>query len=162
LAVGDTAPSISSTKERHPDARGQCATPVVLYVFAGPAGSSARRLGRGSTPARGAHTLRQGAGCLAGAARRPSCRRLRLQFPLLHDDRGFLQAYGLESAAAGPASPPALYLVGRGRRLLWLERPVMSVASSLKAVEKLLARQPSSAAGYPRRVINRWIDRWVH
>jgi peroxiredoxin len=141
-------------------------TPVLLYLFSGPADLQARTdLGELERRLSVIVELRAkplGMSPAPLAELKKLQADLRLHYPLLHDDRGFAKPYGLEAPAEGQSSPPALYLVGRDRRILWLERPVISLATSLGAIEKLLAGGSSSADGYPRRVINRWIDRWVH
>jgi peroxiredoxin len=81
----------------------------------------------------------------------------RLGFPLLHDDRGFAKAYGFEPRAEG-----ALYVVDRWQKILWLQNPVGAVAAALPEIEKLLAKTPPPTALYPKKVINRWIARWVN
>lgn len=141
-------------------------TPVVLYVFSGPQDEQARadlaeleRRRRTLTELR-AKILAASPAPLAELKKLQSD--LRLGFPLLADDRGFTKGYGLDAEAGGKPAPPVLYLIGRDRQVLWRERPLISVGSALAAVEKVLGGQSSSAAGYPRKVINRWVDRWVH
>ena len=140
-------------------------TPVLLYVFAGPQDEQARadlaeiERHRRALLERRAKILAASPASLAELKKLQSD--LHLHYPLLTDDRGFLKAYGLDPSD-GKTAPPALYLIGRDLRVLWRERPLIAIGGALPAVEKLLATQPSSAAGYPRRVINRWIDRWVH
>jgi len=141
-------------------------TPVVLYVFSGPQDEQARadlaeleRRRRTLTELR-SKILAVSPAPLAELKKLQSD--LRLRFPLLADDRGFTKGYGLEPDAGGKSAPPALYLIGSDCRVMWRERPVISLAGALGSVEKLLAGQASSAAGYPRKVINRWVDRWVH
>ena len=141
-------------------------TPVLLYVFAGAAEPQARAHLRELERRRGALTELRAKLLAASPAPLAELRKLQadegLRFALLHDDRGFTQAYGQQAAAEGPPASPALYLIGRERRVLWLERPLGELGPALEAVEKLLGGQASSASGYPRKVINRWIDRWVH
>jgi peroxiredoxin len=168
LEVGDLAPDfdLSSTEDVLLMLKDEVPrTPVLLYVFAGAQDEQARA-DLAEIERRRTALLERRAKILAvspsplGELKKLQAD-LRLQFPLLADDRGFTKGYGLDGAE-GKAASPALYLIGRDLRVLWCERPVMAVGSALAAVEKLLAGQPSSAAGYPRRVINRWIDRWVH
>ncbi len=83
---------------------------------------------------------------------------LGLLFPLLHDDRAFLAAYGVE-AETGPE--PALYLIDRGQTVLWKANPAGSVDAVLPALVAKLKSQPSRKASYPRKVINRVVERWV-
>ncbi len=169
LAAGDVAPDFDLTstedvilmlKDEVPR------TPVLLYVFSGGQDPQARadlvelERRREAILERRAKILGLSPAPLAELKKLQAD--LRLRFPLLADDRGFAKAYGLEAPAEGQAAPPALYLVGRDLRVLSSERPVMTIAGALDAIEKQLSSQPSSAAGYPRKVINRWIDRWVH
>ncbi len=169
LAVGDEAPDfdLSSTEDVLLMLKDEVPrTPVLLYLFSGP-GDLQARTDLGELERRHPALSEMRAKVL-GLSPAPLAELkklqtdLRLHYPLLHDDRGFAKSYGLEASAEGQSAPPAVYLVGRNRRILWLERPVISLAASLGGVEKLLGGQSSSADGYPRRVINRWIDRWVH
>lgn len=84
-----------------------------------------------------------------------------LLFPLLHDDRGFSARYGV-SAEEGKTPAPALVVVSRKQRILWLANPVAAVDGALPEVQKLLKGQPSPTASYPRSIVNRLIDRWVN
>jgi len=97
----------------------------------------------------------------------------KLLFPLLHDDRGFSARYGvgapppegIQAAPEGQAPPPAapaLVVVSRKQRILWLANPVVGVAAALAEVTRLLKGQPSPTGSYPRSIINRLIDRWVN
>lgn len=79
----------------------------------------------------------------------------KLLFPLLHDDRNFSASYEVTPPE------PALVVVGRRQRVLWIAHPVADVAAALPEVEKVLADQPSPAKSYPKSVINRLIDRLV-
>ncbi|HXO20826.1 MAG TPA: redoxin domain-containing protein [Thermoanaerobaculia bacterium] len=87
-----------------------------------------------------------------------------LLFPLLHDDRDFSARYGVtcEAGENQPPAPPALVVVSRKQRVLWLANPVVAVADALPQVQKLLKALPSPTASYPKSVINRFIDRWVN
>ncbi|HEX5759559.1 MAG TPA: redoxin domain-containing protein [Thermoanaerobaculia bacterium] len=84
-----------------------------------------------------------------------------LLFPLLHDDRNFSAAYGVAAEEGKPAAP-ALFLVSRTQRLLWLANPVGNAEEAISQVLKLLKSQPSPTASYPKSVINRLVDRWVN
>jgi peroxiredoxin len=168
LEVGDLAPDfdLASTEDVILMLKDEVPrTPVLLYVFAGAQDEQARADLAEIERRRTALLERRAKILAASPAPLPELKKLqadlRLHFPVLADDRGFTKGYGLDGAE-GKAPPPALYLIGRDLRVLWRERPVMAIGAALGAVEKLLGGQPSSAAGYPRRVINRWIDRWVH
>jgi peroxiredoxin len=162
LAVSDEAPNfdLSSTEEavlmlRDEAARGH----VLLYFFADP--SDAR-------PQRDLDALNQRLDRLGPLRTRvlavspaplDALKKLqagrKLLFPLLHDDRNFSAAYGVEGA-------PALVLVGRHARILWLANPVAAVADALPQVEKTLAEQPSPMQRYPKSIVNRLIDKIVN
>ncbi|HBL27821.1 MAG TPA: hypothetical protein DD490_13365, partial [Acidobacteria bacterium] len=133
-------------------------TPVLLYFFSGPAQDRARA-GLDALNRRLDHLARLHARVLAvSPAPLDELKKLqadhKLRFPLLHDDRGFSAAYGVTDA-------PALVLVGPQRRILWLARPAASVEEALPLAEKTLEEQASPATGYPKSVINRWIDKLV-
>jgi len=85
-------------------------------------------------------------------------RELGLLFPLLHDDRAFLPAYGVE---AEPGAEPALFLIDRGQNVLWKANPAGSVEAALPALLATLKSLPSTKASFPRKVINRVVERWV-
>ncbi|HSM50420.1 MAG TPA: redoxin domain-containing protein [Thermoanaerobaculia bacterium] len=87
---------------------------------------------------------------------------LRLDFPLLHDDRDFAAAYGVAAAGLGePPAAPALFLVGHDRRLLWLVNPASHVEEALGEVRGRLATLAPASRSYPRAVINRLVGRRV-
>jgi len=89
-------------------------------------------------------------------------RELDLHFPLLRDDRGFARAYGVEANEEGRQPAPALMVVDRRQRVRWIANPVTGVEDAMPEVEKLLGGLPSPTAGYPKRVVNRLVDRWVN
>jgi peroxiredoxin len=89
-------------------------------------------------------------------------RELRLPFPLLHDDRDFSTRYGVAPPAEGAPAPRALFLVGRDQRLLWLACPTAGVAADLPRLEAALATPGTPLRAYPRKVLNRFIDRSVN
>jgi peroxiredoxin len=174
LAIGDEAPNfdLASTEDVVLMLRDEVPrTAVVLYFFADPAAERVRRDLAALSRHRDAFQRRR-AKALAVA---PSPlaelkllqRELGLTLPLLHDDRGFLAVYGVappSGDAAGGERPaaPALFVVDRRQRLLWLANPVAAVEEALPQIDKLLAAQPSPTALYPRSVVNRLVDRWVN
>ena len=85
----------------------------------------------------------------------------KLLFPLLHDDRGFSAQYGI-AAEEGKQPAPALVVVSKKQRVLWLANPVAAVAEALPQVQSLIKGQPSPTASYPKSIVNRLIDRWVN
>jgi peroxiredoxin len=86
----------------------------------------------------------------------------KLRFPLLCDDRNFSASYGVAPREEGQPADPALVLVSRKQKVLFLANPVASVEEALPQVEKLLKDLPPPTRDYPKSVINRWIDRWVN
>ena len=87
---------------------------------------------------------------------------LRLPFPLLRDDRCFAAAYGVDPAAEGEDSEPALYLVNHSQILTWEANPIASVRGAMNEIVETLKRQKSPTTNYPRSVINRLMDFWFN
>lgn len=169
ISIGDEAPNfdLSSTEEALLMLKDEVVrTAVVVYFFADPASERShrdldalnRRLARlTAVPAR----------VLAvSPAKLDDLKKLQVErkllFPLLHDDRNFSAAYGVAPPEEGRPADPALVVVSRRQRILWLANPVASVEEALPQVEKVLGDQPSPTKSYPKSVINRWIDRWVN
>jgi peroxiredoxin len=169
ISVGDEAPNfdLASTEDVVLMLRDEVPrTAVVLYFFADPTAEGVRRDLAALSGYREA-LLRRRAKALAVAPAplaelKKLQRELGLTLPLLHDDRGFLAVYGVAPAAADAPAAPALFLVDRRQRVLWLANPVADVAAELPRLDRLLAGQPSPTALYPRSVVNRLIDRWVN
>jgi peroxiredoxin len=162
LSIADEAPNfdLSSTESAVLMLRDEAArAPVIVYFFADPLDERAHRdldaLNRRLD--RLAHlrtrVLAVSPAPLDGLKKLQAERKL--LFPLLHDDRNFSVSYGVTPPE------PALVVVGRGLRILWLANPVAAVAEALAEVETVLEAQPSPAKGYPKSVINRLIDRLV-
>ena len=86
---------------------------------------------------------------------------LELPFPLLRDDRNFSAAYGIEKPEEGAAAP-ALVLVGRDQRILWIANPAGSVTQALTGLEGAIDTKASPTSNYPGKVINKLVDRWVN
>jgi peroxiredoxin len=86
---------------------------------------------------------------------------LGLSFPLLRDDRDFSSSYGVEKGEEDAAAEPALVLVSRTQSVLWIANPVQSVESALVDLTKA-ADTGSPTSNYPKKVINRIVDRWVN
>lgn len=162
LSIADEAPNfdLSSTEDAVLMLRDEVArNSVVVYFFTDPADARAERdldeLNRHLDP-----LARRSARVLAvSPAKLDDLKTLqagrKLLFPLLHDDRSFSASYGVAPGA------PALVLVGRRQRILWLANPVAAVAEAMPQVEKVLDEQPSPAKDYPKSVINRLIDKLV-
>ena len=85
-----------------------------------------------------------------------------MRFPLLRDDRDFAARYGVVANGEGQPPAPALVVVSRRQRILWLANPVASVVDALPQLLQVLRGQPTPTANYPKSVISRWIDRWVN
>lgn len=85
---------------------------------------------------------------------------LGLSFPLLHDDRNLSRAYcaAFESEAATGAA--VFVLVGKDQRVLWIGQAPLAADAMRSAVAA--AQKVSSTVNYPRKVINRLVDRWVN
>lgn len=162
LAVADEAPNfdLSSTEDAVLMLRDEVArTSVVVYFFADPADASAHR----DLDALNQHLdrlARLRARVLAvSPGKLDDLKKLqaerKLLFPLLHDDRNFSAAYGV-------TGDPALVVVSRKQRILWLTNPVDAVAEVLPQVDKVLEEEPSPAKSYPKSVVNRLVDKIVN
>jgi peroxiredoxin len=169
VAIGDIAPNfdLSSTESAVimlKDELGR--TAVVVYFFADPKSDRAQR-DLDALNRRLPELAKQRARVLAvSPAKLDELKQLqaerKLLFPLLHDDRAFSAAYGIAPPEEGKPGAPALALVSRRQELKWLANPVASVEDALPQVESLLKDLPGPTRGYPKSVINRWIDRWVN
>ena len=134
-------------------------TAVLLYCFR--ADGERVRADLGALAARRAALARSSAKVLAMAALPLADLKnlqagLALPFPLLRDDRGFLEVYGVGAGA------PALFAVDRHQRLLWLANPLPALAAVLPEIERRLQALPSPTELYPKSVVNRLIDRRVN
>jgi len=169
ISIGDEAPNfdLTSTEDALLMLRDEVSqSAVVVYFFADPESERARRdldaLNRGLDD-----LARHRARVLAvSPAKIDDLKKLqaerKLLFPLLHDDRGFSARCGVAAAEEGKAPEPAMVLVSRKQKVLWMANPVASAADALPQVTRLLAALPSPTASYPRKVINRIVDRWVN
>jgi peroxiredoxin len=166
---GDEAPDfdLSSTESALLALRDEAPrVAVVLYVFRGEADERVRAnlvalaSARPALARLGARPLVLSPLPLAALAALQA--ELRLDFPLLHDDRDFAAAYGVAAVGEGePPAPPALFLIGHDRRLLWLANPLASVEEALGEVRGRLAALAPAGRSYPRAVINRLVGRRV-
>jgi peroxiredoxin len=168
VAIGDEAPDfdLCSTEDALVMLRDEVPRrAVVLYFFEDPASDRARRDLKSLREHRSAlERLHASVLAVAPAAMetlKALCADLSLPFPLLRDDREFGQRYGVEESE-GRAPAPALVVVSRRQRILWLANPVTSVEDAMPQVKRILKDQPSPTANYPRSIVNRWIDRWVN
>ncbi len=181
ISIGDEAPNfdLTSTEDALLMLRDEIIqTAIVLYFFADPAAEHTGRdldaLNKNLDPLGRLRARVLG----ISPAKIDELKKLQVQrkllFPLLHDDRDFSARYGVtsptpptpaaEGQAPAPSTPaaPALVVVSRRQKVLWLANPVTAVADTLPELLKVLKAQPSPTASYPKKVINRLIDRWVN
>jgi peroxiredoxin len=88
---------------------------------------------------------------------------LGLSFPLLHDDRNLSRAYCAASAASeneAATSASVFVLVGKDQKVLWIGQAPLAADAIRSAAAA--AQKVSSTVNYPRKVINRLVDRWVN
>jgi peroxiredoxin len=172
ISIGDEAPNfdLSSTEDALLMLKDEVVrTAIAVYFFADPGSERAQRDLDALNKSRDA-LARLGARILAvSPAKLDDLKKLqaerKLLFPLLHDDRNFSAAYGIaakETAEEGRTPDPALVVVSRRQRVLWLANPVASVEGALPQVVKALEALPSGTETYHKSVINRWVDRWVN
>lgn len=88
-------------------------------------------------------------------------RELDLRFPLLFDDRDFSAAYGIEAPEEGDPEP-ALFLVDRDQKVIWMANPLTSMEAALKEIDTALQSQPAQTYHYPGKVVNRVVNWWVN
>ena len=165
--IGETAPNfdLSSTEGVLLMLRDECVhTALVLYLFPAIDDRAQRDLADLARVQKALAYLRTQ---LFGLSKAPLKqlqslqRELGLVFPLLHDDRAFLAAYGVNAQAEGPASEPALYMVDSTETVIWKANPIASVEAALPDLLAKAKKLPSASAGYPKKVINRVVDWWV-
>lgn len=168
LAEGDQAPDfdLASTEDAVLMLRDEIPrSAALLYFFADPEDERAQR-DLAAMAARRAEFGRVGLKVMGVSpakldALKKVQRELGLPFPLLADDRGFSRSYGV--AADDDAAPePALVLVDRGQKVLWVANPAPAFEEAASNVLARLKSLPSSTANYPRSVINRLVDYWVN
>lgn len=169
MAVGDEAPNfdLSSTEDAVLTLYDEAARKtLILYFVPEVEGQQAREdlaaLGRAQPEVHG----RNARILVISPAKMPVLKglqaELKLPFPLLRDDRDFSSVFGVEAAPEGASPAPALLVVNRRSRVLWVANPVSSVAQVLPQVLELLKTQPSPTESYPKKLVNRWVDRWVN
>jgi peroxiredoxin len=169
ISIGDEAPNfdLTSTEDALLMLRDEVIqTAIVLYFFADPAadraGSDLEALNRNLDPLGRLRARVLGVSPAKIDELKKLQVRRKLLFPLLHDDRDFSARYGVTPPAEGQSAAPALVVVSRRQKVLWLANPVTAVADTLPELLKVLKAQPSPTASYPKKVINRLIDRWVN
>jgi len=169
ISIGDEAPNfdLSSTEDALLMLKDEVVrTAVVIYFFADPASERAHRdldaLNRGLDRLAGLRA------CVLAVspAKLDELKKLqadrKLLFPLLHDDRSFSAVYGVAPPEEGKPAAPALVVVSRRQRVLWLANPVAGVEEAMAQVVKVLEDQPSPTRSYPKSVVNRVVDWWVN
>ena len=138
---------------------------VLLYFFADPGSERVRADLAALRQSQASLTARRAVVLAVSPAKLPALmeiqKELDLRFPLLHDDRDFTARYGIEAPSEGPAEP-AMFLVDRDQRIVWLERPLSSVEGALGEVTGLLEKQPAPTYHYPSSVVNRVVNWWVN
>jgi peroxiredoxin len=168
VSIGDEAPNfdLSSTEGVLLMLRDEVIqTAQVLYFFADPASDRVQRdldaLNRGLDDLARLRSRVLAVSATPLEELKALQARRTLLFPLLHDDRNFAAAYGV-TAEEGKQPAPALFVVSRRQRILWLANPVGPVEEAMPQVLKILKTQPSPTTSYPKSVINRLVDRWVN
>ncbi|MDH3403495.1 MAG: redoxin domain-containing protein [Acidobacteriota bacterium] len=172
--IGDEAPNfdLTSTEDVLLMLRDECVrTAMVLYFFHDTRGDRVRddllALARRWQELSDADARVLGVSRAELPALKELQKELHLPFPLLHDDRGFAAAYGLEEAAEGEvpegeAPAPVLAAVDRYQILVLLRPAVASVDAAMPEVMAALKGLPSPTASLPRKVVNRIVDLWVN
>jgi peroxiredoxin len=171
LAIGDIAPNfdLSSTEDVLLMLRDEAPrTAVLLYLFSPDADGQLERCKADlQTLSRSRDELQKlQAKSMAISPQKISIlkdlqQELGLSFPLLRDDRKFSAAYGVVTPDEGIAQP-ALVVVDRSQKVIWLSNPVESVAEAMPTITKLIKALPASTAQYPRSIINRLVNLWVN
>lgn len=169
ISIGDEAPNfdLSSTEECLLMLKDEVVrTALVLYFFADPVSERVLR-DLDTLNANLASLVKRQVRVLAVSpvpldALKALQRERKLLFPLLHDDRNFSAAYGIEPAGEGQPYAPAMVVVDRRQRVRLYSNPVASVADAFGQVDSALKALPSPTKSYPKSVINGLIDRWVN
>ena len=55
-----------------------------------------------------------------------------------------------------------LVLVGRDQKILWMANPMSSIDTAIADLTKVADADGSPTGNYPKKVINRIVDRWVN
>jgi peroxiredoxin len=169
LSIGDEAPNfdLTSTEGVLLMLRDECVrTAVMLYFFHDTDGERVRddllALARSWDDLMKAQTRVFGISRADIDGLKALQKELHLPFPLLSDDRGFSAAYGLAEPAEERAPEPVLAVVDRWQKLVSLQPATGGVATALPDALAAVRKLPSPTASLPRKVVNWWIDRWVH
>ena len=138
---------------------------VILYFFADPGSEQSRRDLETLNGVQ--NNLTEKRAVILGVSRtkldglKQAQRDLNLRFPLLFDDRDFSAVYGIETPEEGDPDP-ALFVVDRDQRVIWMANPVGSLDAALKEIATVLQGQPSQTYHYPAKVVNRVVNWWVN
>lgn len=164
LEVGQEAPNfdLASTEDVVLMLRDEVPrTPVLLYFFGEvePAESELRALGGISRELAGSGVKIMAVSAAKLEELKAVQNKLRLAFPLLHDDRNLSLAYREESEDE-QSGIGVFVLVGRDQKVRWIGQAPLA-AEAIRS-EVAAARKVSSSVNYPRRVINRLVDLWVN
>lgn len=168
LKIGDQAPNfdLTSTEDVLLMLRDEVPrTWVVLYLFGDPTEDRVAQelaaLQRRRDELLAAKTVILGLSKAKIPALKEAQKRLHLLFPLLHDDRDFLQAYGVETPDEGEPSR-AMFLIGRDQSIRWLANPIDAVDVGVDQILDIVRREPSPTSNLPNSVVNRVVDWWVN
>lgn len=167
LQVGDEAPNfdLASTEDVVLMLRDEVPRTPVLLCFFTEADAKATRSNLGTLREASAELDRLGVKIMAISATKLQelkalQKELGLGFPLLSDDRDLSAAYGVESQGQPDGHGSTLVLVGRDQKVRWIHHgPIAADAVRAAAAS---AEKVSSTVNYPRKVINRLVDRWVN
>lgn len=138
---------------------------AVLYFFAD--GTSDRCRQDLEVLAKAQHSLAEKRAVILGVSKtkvvglKEVQRDLGLRFPLLFDDRDFSASYGIEAPEEGDPDP-AVFVVDRDQKIIWMANPVGSMDAALQEILSILQRQPAQTYHYPTKVVNRVVNWWVN
>jgi peroxiredoxin len=169
LSVGDEAPNfdLTSTEDVLLMLRDECVrTSLVLYFFRDTEGERVRddllALARRWDEFAAVDARVLGVSRAQLPQLKDLQKELHLPFPLLTDDRGFTDAYGLAESAEGETSAPVLAVVDRYQRLRSLAAVEGGVNDAMPEALRSLKAMPSPTTSLPKKVVNWWVDRWVN
>ena len=138
---------------------------ALLYFFGAPTSDRSRRdlqlLASSQDDLAGNRAVIMGVSRTKLPGLKETQRELNLRFPLLYDDRDFSAAYGIETPEEGDPEP-ALYLIDRDQKVIWMANPLTSMETALKEATAALQDQPAPTYHYPGKVVNRVVNWWVN
>ena len=138
---------------------------VLLYFFGAPTSDRSRRdlqlLASSQDDLAGNRAVIMGVSRTKLPGLKETQRELNLRFPLLYDDRDFSAAYGIETPEEGDPEP-AIYLIDRDQKVIWMANPLTSLETALQEVTAVLQDQPAPTYHYPGKVVNRVVNWWVN